>query len=126
MPSSTLANTTHPQVGAHISNSGIGTAMIQPATRTGLRPKRSDSVPAKKFVAAFTAPKATMNVSVAVNAVSPNASLASSGKTVRSWPIMPPTSALTPTSSANWARFSLRPSRSGASAVSGAWSTCSW
>ena len=38
MPSSTLANTTHPHVGAQISSSGIGTAMIQPATRTGLRP----------------------------------------------------------------------------------------
>ena len=90
--------------------------MIQPATSTGLRPKRSERVPAKKLVAAFTMPNATMNVSVAVNAVSPNSCSASSGRTVRSWPIIPPTSALTPTSSRNWARFSRSPSRT---AVSG-------
>ena len=51
-----------------------------------------------------------MNVSAAVNLVSPNSSSASSGRTVRSWPIMPPTRALTPTSSENWARFSRSPS----------------
>ena len=94
-PSSTLANTIQPQVGAHINSSGTGRPMSQPATRTGLRPKRSDSVPAKKLVAAFTAPNATMKVSAAVNAVSPNTRSASSGRTVRSWPIIPPTSALT-------------------------------
>ena len=66
-------------------------------------------MPAKKLVAAFTMPNAAMNVSVAVNAVSPNSSVASSGRTVRSWPIIPPTSALTPTSSENWARFSRSP-----------------
>ena len=117
MPSSTLANTTQPQVGAHMSSNGIGRAMIQPATSTGLRPNRSESVPAKKLVAAFTTPNATMNVSVAVKAVSPNSASASSGRTVRSWPIMPPTRALTPTSSANWPRFSLSPSLNGVSAV---------
>ena len=37
-PSSTLANTTQPQLGAHISRSGTGIPMIQPAIRTGLRP----------------------------------------------------------------------------------------
>ena len=63
-PSRTLAKMTHPHVGAQISSSGTGMAMIQPATRTGLRPKRSDRVPAKKFVAAFTMPNAAMNVSV--------------------------------------------------------------
>ena len=83
--------------------------MIQPATRTGLRPYRSDRVPAKKLVAALTMPNAAMKVSVAVKAVSPNSSSASSGRTVRSWPIMPPTSALTPTSSENWARFCAQP-----------------
>ena len=85
----------------------------QPATSTGLRPTRSESVPAKKFVAAFTAPNATMNVSVAVNAVRWNVRVASSGSTVRSWPIIPPTSALTPTRSENCARFSRSPSRMG-------------
>ena len=47
MPSSTLAAITHPQVGAQISSSGTGTASSQPATSTGLRPYRSDSVPAR-------------------------------------------------------------------------------
>ena len=37
-PSSTLAKTTQPHVGAHISSSGTGRPMSQPATRTGLRP----------------------------------------------------------------------------------------
>ena len=37
-PSSTLANTTHPHVGAQISSSGTGMPMSQPATSTGLRP----------------------------------------------------------------------------------------
>ena len=36
--------------------------MSHPAIRTGLRPYRSDRVPAKKFVAALTAPNATINV----------------------------------------------------------------
>ncbi len=47
MPSSTLAATTQPQDGAQISSSGTGRAISQPATSTGLRPKRSDQVPAK-------------------------------------------------------------------------------
>ncbi len=97
MPSSTLATTIQLHDGAQINSSGTGTPISHPATSTGLRPMRSDNVPAKKLVAAFTAPNAAMKVSVAVNAVSPNSSLASSGSTVRSWPIIPPTSALTPT-----------------------------
>ena len=52
---------------------------------------RSDRVPAKKLVAAFTAPKATMKVSADVYAVSPKTFFAKSGRTVRSWPIIPPT-----------------------------------
>ena len=47
MPSSTLAATTHPHDGAQISSSGTGMAITQPASSTGLRPKRSDQVPAK-------------------------------------------------------------------------------
>ena len=115
-PSSTLAKMTHPQVGAQISSSGTGMAMSQPATRTGLRPKRSDRVPAKKLVAAFTMPNAAMNVSVDEKAVSPNSCSASSGRTVRSWPIIPPTRALTPTRRRNWLRFSLSPRRIGGEA----------
>src|SRR5215470_10187052 len=67
-PSSTLAATTQPQDGAQISRTGIGTATSHPATSTGLRPYRSDRVPAQKFVAALTAPKARMNVRALVNA----------------------------------------------------------
>src|SRR4051812_11826579 len=45
-PSSTLAATTQPHVGAQISISGTGSASSQPTTSTGLRPYRSESVPA--------------------------------------------------------------------------------
>jgi hypothetical protein len=44
-----------------------------------------------------------------VKAVRPKTSVASSGRTVRSWPIIPPTRPLTPTRSANWPAFSRRP-----------------
>jgi hypothetical protein len=101
MPSNTLATITQPHDGAHINSSGTGRPISHPATSTGLRPTRSDSVPAKKLVAALTAPNATMKVSADVNAVSPKTFLASNGRTVRSWPIIPPTSALIATSSAN-------------------------
>ena len=47
MPSSTFAATTQPQDGAQMSSSGTGTAINQPATRTGLRPNRSDQAPAR-------------------------------------------------------------------------------
>ena len=112
-PSNTLANTIQLHVGAQINSSGTGSPISQPATRTGLRPTRSESVPAKKFVIALTAPNAAMNVRVAVNAVRWNVRTARSGRTVRSWPIIPPTRALTPTSSENCARFSRRPRRTG-------------
>jgi hypothetical protein len=46
----------------------MGSATSQPATRTGLRPNRSDRVPAKKLVTALTAPNARMNVRALVNA----------------------------------------------------------
>ena len=60
MPSRTLAATTHPQWGAQISMSGTGRPMSQPATRTGLRPYRSDSDPAARLVSALVMPNATM------------------------------------------------------------------
>ncbi|SHX16779.1 Uncharacterised protein [Mycobacteroides abscessus subsp. abscessus] len=47
MPSSTLATITQPHDGAQINSSGTGMAKSQPAVSTGLRPKRSDQVPAK-------------------------------------------------------------------------------
>ena len=46
-PSSRFAATIHAHDGAQISSSGTGSATSQPATRTGLRPNRSDRVPAK-------------------------------------------------------------------------------
>ena len=47
MPSNTFAATTHAQLGATMSSTGTGTATSHPATRTGLRPNRSEKVPAK-------------------------------------------------------------------------------
>ncbi len=47
MPSRTLAATTQRQLGAQISSSGTGMANNQPLTSTGLRPNRSDQLPAK-------------------------------------------------------------------------------
>src|SRR2546421_9585947 len=69
-----------------MSSSGTGSAANQPATRTGLRPKRSDSGPAATLVRALVTPKATMKVSAAVTAVRWNACVASSGRTVRLLP----------------------------------------
>ena len=46
-----------------------------------------------------------------VTPLRPNLSFASRGRIVRSWPIIPPTSALTPTSRLNWARLARSPSR---------------
>src|SRR5438445_6918572 len=110
IPRRTLARITQPQLGAQISKSGTGKAANQPATRTGLRPKRSDSGPAAKLVRALVRPKATMKVSAAVTAVRWKTYVASSGRTVRSCPSMPPTRALTPTRRLNWARFARSPS----------------
>src|SRR5438067_3871887 len=110
-PSRAFAATTQPQFGAKISSGGIGRATSHPETSTGLRPNRSDSVPAKKLVTALTAPNARMNVSALVNAARWKVRAASSGTTVRSWPRVPPTSALTATSRQNWARLARSPSR---------------
>jgi hypothetical protein len=46
-PSSTFAATTQAQLGATMSSTGTGIATSQPATRTGLRPNRSEKVPAQ-------------------------------------------------------------------------------
>ena len=116
MPSRTLANTTQPQVGAQMRIRGTGIAISHPARSTGLRPYRSDRVPAKKLVTALTRPKAAMNESPPTRAVSPNTRWASSGTTVRSWPRVAPTRALTATSSMNWPRLVRIPSRNSAAA----------
>jgi hypothetical protein len=59
----------------------------------------------RKIGQGLVTPKARMNERTAVNAVSPKLSVARSGRTVRSWPIIPPTRPLTPASSANWPAF---------------------
>jgi hypothetical protein len=46
-PSSAFAKSTHDQLGAHMSRNGTGTATSQPPTSTCLRPKRSESRPAR-------------------------------------------------------------------------------
>ena len=89
---------------------GTGSPTSQPATRTGFRPTRSASAPATRFVTALVRPNATRNDErggrrrEAEDVATP-----SSGTIVRSCPTIPPTSALTPTSSANWPAFSRRP-----------------
>jgi hypothetical protein len=65
-PNSTLATTIQAQEGAHPSRNGMGKARIHPVTSTGFGPTRSEMVPAKKLVTAFTAPKATIYASAAV------------------------------------------------------------
>ena len=57
-PSRTLAKTTQPQFGARMRRIGTGSPMSQPATRTGLRPKRSAIAPATRLATAFVTPNA--------------------------------------------------------------------
>src|SRR5688572_22939458 len=117
MPRSTLAKITHPQLGAHITRKGTGTANSQPATSTRFRPHRSPRWPATPFVSALTTPKVAMNESAALRDASPNSCSASSGSTVRSSPTIAPTNALTRTSSQNCRQFSRRPSAGAVAAV---------
>src|SRR3989441_5412853 len=110
-PRSTLANTTHDQLGAQMIRRGTGSPAAHPPSRTGLRPNRSASDPATALVTALVAPNATRKVMVDVKVLSPKTSLAMSGSSVRSWPTMPPTRAFTPTSRANCGRLARSPSR---------------
>src|SRR2546425_806005 len=112
-PSSTLANTIQPQLGAQMMSSGTGSPANQPATRSGLRPIRSASWPAKRFASAFTTPKLTRKERTTVFETRPKSAWAISGRTVRSSPTMAPTKALTTMSNANWRQFGPRPSRMG-------------
>src|SRR5437879_1208977 len=110
-PSSTLANTTQPQLGAQMMSSGTGSAASHPATRSGLRPMRSASCPAKRLASALTMPKLTKKDRATVWETSPKSARAMSGTTVRSSPTMAPTKALTTTRRANWRQLAPRPSR---------------
>src|SRR5262245_58157752 len=125
IPSRTLAAITQPQTGAQISSNGTGRPMSQPATRTGLRPYRSDSVPEARLLRALVMPKAAMNISDAVKAPTAKTWPAKSGKTVRSWPTMPPTRALTATRRENWARLARSPSLTGRAIVAELIGQCS-
>src|SRR2546425_9853450 len=112
-PSSTLANTIQPQLGAQMMSSGTGSPASQPATSSGLRPIRSASRPAKRLASALTIPKLTRKDSTTVFETSPKSAWAMSGTTVRSSPTIAPTKALTTTSSVNWRQLAPRPSRMG-------------
>src|SRR2546429_2056602 len=112
-PSSTLANTIQPQLGAQMMSSGTGSPASQPATRSGLRPIRSASCPAKRLASALTMPKLTRKERTTVFETSPKSAWAMSGTTVSSSPTIAPTKALTTTSSVNWRQLAPRPSRMG-------------
>src|SRR5712691_12138882 len=112
-PSSTLANTTQPQLGAQMMSSGTGSPASQPATRSGFRPIRSASRPAKRLVSALTMPKLTKKDRTTVLETSPKSARAMSGTTVRSSPTMAPTKALITTRRVNWRQLAPRPSRIG-------------
>src|SRR5947208_4519458 len=109
-PSSTLANTTQPQLGAQMMSSGTGSAASHPATRSGFRPMRSASCPAKRLASALTMPKLTKKDRTTVWETSPKSARAMSGTTVRSSPTVAPTKALTTTRRANWRQLAPRPS----------------
>ena len=111
IPSSTLAATTHAQLGAVAINSGTGSAIAQPAISNRRRPARCARAPAPRFVNAFAKPKATMNDSTAALDARWKSSRPTSGSVERSSPTMAPTNALTNTSSENCAAFSRSPRR---------------
>src|SRR5207249_6827184 len=110
-PSSTLAHTIQPQLGAQMMSSGTGSPASQPATRSGLRPIRSASCPVKRLASALTMPKLTRKERTTVFDTSPKSAWGMSGTTVRSSPTMAPTKALTTTRRANWRQLAPRPSR---------------
>src|SRR5438034_1237426 len=112
-PSSTLANTIQPQLGAQMISNGTGSPASQPATRSGLRPIRSASCPVKRLASALTMPKLTRKERTTVFDTSPKSAWGMSGTTVRSSPTMAPTKALTTTRRANGRQLAPRPSRMG-------------
>ena len=64
------------QDGASPISSGTGSATSQPITSSRLRPTRSASPPAARFVSAFAAPKATTKARIAARRVEPEVLLA--------------------------------------------------
>src|SRR5438309_4326854 len=116
MPRNTFAAITQLHAGAHINRKGTGSPAIHPATSSSFRPARSDHRPAARFVTAFTTPKLTMKDRIAAFDARPKSRSASSGNTARSSPTIPPTNALTTTSSENWRQLRFNPSARLASA----------
>ena len=112
-PSRTLATMIHPHVGAHINSSGTGSADEPSGDEHRFAPVAVREGAGEEVGRGLHGAERDDEGERAENAASPKTCSASSGRTVRSWPIMPPTSALTPTSSRNWARFSRSPSRIG-------------
>src|SRR6266498_4448574 len=110
-PSSRLASTIQPQLGANMISNGTGSANNQPATKICLRPIRSENRPANKLASALTIPKLTIKESVSDFEVSPKSDSAMRGTTVRSRPTIAPTNALTITSRVNCCQFASKPSR---------------
>src|SRR2546425_3939866 len=107
-PSSTFANTTQPQLGAQMMSSGTGSPASHPATRSGFRPMRSASCPAKRLASALTRPKLTKKDRTTVLETSPKSACAMSGTTVRSSPTIAPTKPLTTARRANWRQLAPR------------------
>ncbi len=93
-PSRTVAATIQFQLGPHSSISGIGSAASQPNNSTRLRPMRSESRPATKFITPFTKPNATTKAVSNTKELraSPNSLSARVGTTVRIMPMVKPTS----------------------------------
>jgi hypothetical protein len=100
-PSSALAATIQPQLGATAIISGTGSASAQPAISSRRRLARAAAAPAKRFVNALATPKATMKESTAALEPSPKSSCPTSGNVERSSPTIAPTNALTATSNEN-------------------------
>ena len=98
MPSSTLAKTIQPQLGAQMMSNGTGSANSQPVTRPvcgrldrrGFRRRSSSRLHRSEGDDERQRGRESGEMERAGRR---------SGKTVRSWPIIPPTSALTPTRS---------------------------
>jgi hypothetical protein len=112
-PSRTFAATTHDQEGAQMISTGTGSPASQPATSTTLRPTRSLRPPAARLASALVRPKLTMNDRMALFEASEKSCSARTGKMERSSPTMPPTKALTTTSSVNCRQLARNPSRGG-------------
>src|SRR2546428_2985700 len=96
-PRRTLASITQPQDGAPTIRSGTGRPTSQPATSTGLRPRRSARAAAPTVVTPLVKPKAAVKGSAALTAARPHTFLARSRRAARFRPSLPPTTALAAT-----------------------------